>query len=570
MNNQRLAQLFYELADLQDILGIEWKPIAFRKAARNIETLNDDVADIFKKGGLKALEDIPGVGEAIAKKTVEFLEKGTFDEIEKTRKMLPEGIIGLMHIRGVGPKTVKVLYDKLKIHSVDQLEKAARSGKIRTLGGFGEKSEQDILESIEFMRKGDERVPLGKVLPLARTVLATISKVDGVEKAMIGGSVRRMRESCKDIDILVLSRQPGKVMDAFTSMPNVEKITGRGDTKSSVLLEEGLPVDVRVVPAKSFGAALQYFTGSKEHNVRLRQLALRKGFSLSEYGLFTVKGKKYVCGRTEEEVYKRIGAPFVPPEIRENAGEFDLRRSPDLIPYGSLKGDLHTHSIWSDGVTRPQAMVDAARDRGYEYIALTDHSVSEVQAHGMDAKRLLAYVKELRLLQKKNDDIDILIGSEVDIKPDGSLDYPDRLLGELDIVIASVHSSFRQDADVMTKRIVNALSNDHVTILGHPTTRLIGARPAIDFDADTVFQAAKDNDVLLEINGNPLRMDLTDTLCRKAKDIGCRFVVCTDSHHPDQLAFEELGIAVARRGWLDKKDVANTLPWKRFSRLVGI
>jgi DNA polymerase (family 10) len=356
-------------------------------------------------------------------------------------------------------------------------------------------------------------------------------------------------------------------MDAFTSMPDVVKITGKGETKSSVLLAEGLAADLRVLPQKSFGAALQYFTGSVEHNVRLRQLALKKGFTLSEYGLFTVKGKKYVCGRSEEEIYRKIGVPFVPPEIRENAGEFDLKKVPALIPYDSLKGDLHMHTKWSEGLASPEEMIEAARTRGYDYLGITDHSKSEIQAHGMEEKRLLQYVKALRKLQEKSD-VRVFISSEVDILSDGSLDYSDRLLEQLDIVVAAVHSGFKMDAKKMTQRLVKAISNEHVTILAHPTGRLINIRQPFSFDVDKVFQTAKDNDVLLEINANPPRLDLNDVLCRHAKNIGCRFVINTDAHHPDQLAFAEYGIATARRGWLEKEDVVNTLPLKKFEKAL--
>jgi len=569
MNNQQVAALFYEFADLLDILGVEWKPIAFRKAARNIETLEADVKTIYEKKGLAGLEEIPGVGKAIAEKTAEWLTTGRMKELEATRKKLPKGIVDLMKVRGVGPKTVKVLYKKLRIATIPQLEAAAKAGKIRKLEGFGEKSEQDMLEAIAFMRKGSERVSLGIALPLAREIEAALRKVKGVHDVMLGGSVRRRRETCKDIDVLVVADKAAPIMEAFTTLPNVVKITGKGDTKSGVLLAEGIPADLRVVPAKSFGAAVQYFSGSKEHNVHLRQLALKKGLTLNEYGLFTVKGKKYVCGRSEEEIYKRIGVPFVPPELRENSGEFGIKKIPRLIDYDALRGDLHMHTRHSDGTVTPEKMVEAAVAMGYEYIAITDHSVSEVQANGLDAKRLVKYLAEIRALQKKHDDIRIFVGSEVSIKPDGSLDYPDKLLKELDIVVASLHSSLTMEREKATKRVLRALSNDHVTIFGHPTGRVINGRPGIDFDTEKVFDAAKDNGVLLEINSQPRRLDLQDVLIRRAKDAGCRFIIDTDAHHPDHLRFAEYGIAMARRGWLEASDVANTLPLKKFEKLVG-
>jgi DNA polymerase (family 10) len=398
MNNQRLADLFYEMADLLDILSVEWKPIAYRKAARNIESLQEDVAVIYKKGGIRALEDIPGVGKAIAEKTVEFLETGRIKEIEQARKKLPGGIADLLSIRGIGPKTIKELYKKLHITSVAALEKAAKAGRISRLAGFGRKSEQDMLESIGFMRKGTGRALLGKALPLSREIEETLRKVNGVSQVITCGSVRRRKETCADIDILATSTKPKAVMDAFTSMPDVVKVTGKGGTKSSVLLAEGLASDLRVVEPKSFGAAVQYFTGNKDHNVRTRQVALKKGLTLNEYGLWTLKGHKYVCGKTEEEIYRRLGLPFVPPEMRENTGELELRKIPELIGYNDLKGDLHMHTVWSDGVNQPQQMVAMAEKLGYDYMAITDHSKSERQANGMDSKRFLRYISELRRL----------------------------------------------------------------------------------------------------------------------------------------------------------------------------
>lgn len=569
MNNAHIARLFYEMADLLDVLGVDWKPLAFRKAARNIEMLQDDLADVFKRGGLPALMEIPGVGDAIAKKILECLLKGTFDELEKTKKKLPGGIIDLMSIRGVGPKSVRVLYRELGVRSVTQLEKAARAGKVRKLEGFGVKSEKDILEGISLLRKGQERALLGVALPLARRIETLLRQVKGVEDVVIAGSVRRRKETCKDIDILVVAKDSAAVMEAFTTMPDVVKIEGKGPTKSSVVLDDGLGADLRVVPAKSMGAALQYFTGNKDHNVRLRQIALKQGLTLNEYGLFTLNGRKYVCGTTEEGIYKRLGIPFVPPEIRENSGEFDVKKAPALIPYDALKGDLHMHTFWSDGIGSPQDMLAAASRLGYDYIAITDHSKSEFQAHGMDEKRLLQYVRELRALSDKSG-IRLFVGSEVDIKKDGSLDYSDRFLKELDIVVAAVHSGFTMDEKTMTTRLLKALGNPHVTVLGHPTGRLINGREPFAFDHGKVFQAAKDNGVALEVNGHPVRLDLNDVLVRKAREIGCSFVIDSDAHHPDSLAHAEYGIATARRGWLDAKHVLNTLPRKRFEKAIGL
>jgi DNA polymerase (family 10) len=377
-----------------------------------------------------------------------------------------------------------------------------------------------------------------------------------------------MRETVKDIDILVVARNPKAVMDAFTSMPGVAAVTGKGETKSSVVLEQGLPVDVRVLLPKSFGAALQYFTGNKEHNVRTRQLALSKGLTLSEYGLFTVKGKRFVAGRTEQEIYKRLGLPYPAPELRENSGELDVKKLPAIVGYDALRGDLQTHTLWSDGTTSPAVMLNAAKAMGYDYCAITDHSASERQANGMDEKRFRRYIAELRQLQKKSRDCHLFVGSEVDILADGSLDYGKKLLDQLDIVVASIHSGFKMESAAMTKRIVKALESGSVHVFSHPTARLIGQREPIQFDLDAVCDAAKANNVLLEINASPLRLDLNDIMARHAAERGCSFIINTDSHHPDQLRFAELGIGVARRAWLEPRHIANTLPLRKFEKLL--
>jgi DNA polymerase (family 10) len=571
MNNQRLAAIFYDMADILDIQGIPWKPIAYRKAARNIETLKDDVADILKRGGIEELERIPGIGEAIAKKSKEFIDTGTIHEYERLRSKLPKGLTELMSVRGMGPKRTRILWKRLKITTVDQLEAACKSHRLQKLAGFGEKSEQDLLDSIALWHRGHERVSIGMALPIGREIASILRRVPGVQQVELGGSVRRMRETVKDIDILVVAKNAKSVLDAFTSMPGIAMVTGKGETKSSVVLEQGLPVDVRVLPPKSFGAALQYFTGNKEHNVRTRQIALSKGLTLSEYGLFTVKGKKFVAGRTEQEIYKRLGLPYPEPELRENSGELDVKKLPALVGYDALRGDLQTHTSWSDGNSSAAEMLDAASGMGYDYLAITDHSVSERQANGMDEKRFKRYLAELRKLQAKLDSahgIHLFVGSEVDILSDGSLDYSKKLLDQLDIVVASVHSGFKMESAAMTKRIVKALDSGSVHVLSHPTARLIGQREPIQFDLDAVCDAAKANKVLLEINASPLRLDLNDVMARHAAEQGCAFVISTDSHHPDQLRFAEFGIGVARRAWLEPRHIANTLPLKRFEKLL--
>jgi DNA polymerase (family 10) len=568
--NTAIADIFYEIADLLDMQGVQWKPRAYRNGARALESA-DDVEQTYRSGGRKALLDIAGIGEALADKIIEYLENGKIREYEKLTAKLPAGVHDMMHIMGVGPKKAWRLYKELSIKSVSELEKAAKAGKLQKLSGFGAKSEQDILRGIETLKKGHQRMPLGKAWTLCNDIVARLRRVPGVQKIEPSGSLRRRQETVGDIDVLVISTKPAAVMDAFATMPNVERILAKGPTKSAVLLREGLTADVRVLEPRSFGAALQYFTGNKEHNVAVRQLAIKKSYKLNEYGLF--KGTKYVAGKNEEDVYKKLGLRWIPPELRQNNGEIKAAQAgklPALIEYGSLKGDLHLHTRWSDGTNTTEEMVRAAIRQGYEYVAITDHSKSEYIAHGMDEKRLAKYVTEISKLKKKYaGDIVVLAGSEVDILADGKLDYATKYLDLLDWVVASVHSRFKQPRDEMTKRILAALSNDHVNALGHPTGRLINEREPYDADMAQVILAAKDNNVALEVNSSPARLDLKDAHIRAAVEAGAKLVISTDAHHENQLSFTTFGIAQARRGWATAQDVLNTLPWKKFEKYMN-
>ena len=421
--NSEIADLFYEAADYLEMQNVDWKPMAYRKAARALETLSEPVEKVYQRGGVKALMEIPGVGQGLAMKIEEFLKTGKVKELTKLLKKIPKGVEEMMHVPGLGPKKVMNLYKKLGITSLNKLKEAATVGKLRKLSGFGLKSEQDILRGLEILKRGAERALLGTALPVAREFAERLSRVSGVEKAEPAGSLRRMQETVGDIDILVISTKPGKVMDFFTTMPEVRTILAKGQTKSTVILNNGVQADVRVLDEKSFGAALQYFTGNKDHNIALRQMAIKKGYKLSEYGLF--RKDRYVCGRTEKEIYAKLGLPYIEPELRENHGEIEAALKgilPDLISYNALVGDLHTHTKWSDGLHTIEQMARAAENRGYKYVAITDHSKSTHVANGMDEKRLSKYLKEIELVQKKVD-IRILKGSEVDILPDGSLDF---------------------------------------------------------------------------------------------------------------------------------------------------
>lgn len=571
MKNVQIAEIFSEIADLLEMQGVEWKPRAYRNAARSIEAA-EDVERTYKEGGRKALLELAGIGDALADKIIEYLKTGKIREYEKLTKKLPAGVHGMMHIMGVGPKKAWRLYKELRIKSVAELEKAARAGRLQKLSGFGAKSEQEVLKGIATLKRGQERMLLGKAVPLANEVVARLKKLKEVKMIEPAGSLRRMQETIGDIDVLVISANAEKVMDAFTTMPNVERVLAKGPTKSAVVLKEGVNADCRVLQPNSFGAALQYFTGNKEHNVSMRQLAIRKGFKLNEYGVF--RGSKQIAGKTEEGVYKALGLRWIPPELRQNTGEIEAAKAnklPDIIPYDSIRGDLHTHSVWSDGANTTDEMVQAAIKMGYEYIALTDHSKSEYVAHGMDEKRLVKYIAEVNKLKKKYaGKIHVLAGSEVSILADGKLDYADKYLAQLDWVVASVHSRFKQPRAEMTARITAAMSNERVNALGHPTGRLIGSREPYEADMDEIFAAAKANKVALEINASPERLDLKDAHVRAGVEQDVCFVINTDAHHVSQLRFMPFGIAQARRGWAEAKRVLNTLPWKRFSRIEGL
>ncbi|MBI4146183.1 DNA polymerase/3'-5' exonuclease PolX [Candidatus Woesearchaeota archaeon] len=567
-SNKEIANMFFEMADVLEMKGVDWKPNAYRKAARSLESLELPVEQVYAESGVKGLREIPGVGEGLAKKIEEFLKTGMMKEFDELINSIPRGVEEMMHVPGLGPKKVMRLFKELKIRNVQDLERAAREGRLSKLPGFGEKSEQDVLRGLGLLKQGSERKLLSIALPLAREFAQRLSRVNGVIRAEPAGSVRRLKETIGDIDILVISKNSERVMDFFTGMPEVQTILAKGQTKSTVILKDGLQADVRVLEEKSFGAALQYFTGSKEHNVALRQLAIKKGFKLSEYGLF--RKDKYVCGRSEEEVYSKLGLKLVPPELRENSGEIvaaQKNKLPKLLSFDAMKGDLHMHSNWSDGLHSIEQMARAAQSRGYKYIAITDHSKSERIANGMDEKRLKSYLKEIDKVQEKVD-IQILKGAEVDILPDGSLDFADNVLKELDIVLAAVHSRFKSSREEMTKRILKALDNKYVNILVHPTGRLINQREPYQLDLEKVMTKAKEQGIALELDCYPTRLDLKDSHVRMAIERGCKISIDTDSHATDHLRHMELGIAQARRGWAGVKDVINAWPLKKLERFL--
>lgn len=574
MVNQELSKIFLEIASFLDALEVEFKPAAYRRAALAIEGLEEDAADIYKRGGLKELEDIPGVGISIAQKIEEYISSGKIDYHEELKRQLPVDLTELTSVQGIGPRRAKMLFRELKIKNLEDLEKAAREHKIAELEGFGETSEKNILQGIEFRKNSRGRFLLGEALPLAEEILGRLSGIKEVETADAVGSLRRRKETIGDIDILAIvkpaagAKGAAAVMDFFTTMPGVEKIWGKGDTKSAVRMAGGFNVDLRVLPPESYGAAKQYFTGSKEHNIAVRRLAQERGLKLSEYGLF--KGAKFVAGRNEKEIYEYLGMEYVEPELRENAGEVEaalVKKLPRLVGYGDLLGDLHCHSDWDGGQNSIEEIVESAKRRGYHYVGIADHTKFLRIENGLDEKRLAernAYIDKLnRLLEKDGGDFHILKGCEANIMPDGSIDIDDKALAQLDFVIAGVHSSFSLDKEKMTRRLIKAMENPNVDIISHPTGRLLMRRAEYQIDFEAVCAAAKRTGTILEINSYPDRLDLNDQHIRYAKEQGVLMAINTDAHQTGQMRFAEYGIAQARRGWAEKPDIINTYPFKK-------
>jgi DNA polymerase (family 10) len=559
MKNQELAKIFYEIAYFLEMEGIKFKPYAYEKAALTLEGLEKDVEEIYKKEGFEGLKKIPGIGESIAKKIEEYLKTGKIQYYEDYKKKYPINLDELMEIEGLGPKRMKVLYEKLGIKSLNDLEEAIKAHKIARLPGFGEKTEKNILEAIEFAKRSKGRFLLGEILPRVKEIYEKLKSLKEVEKIEVVGSIRRMKETIGDVDFLVISKNPGPVMDFFVSLPGVIKVWGKGTTKASVRMKEGFDMDIRVLPRNSFGAALQYFTGSKEHNIALRKIAIEKGMKLSEYGLF--KGSKMIAGEFEEEIYQKLGLDWIPPELREDRGEIEaaiLHKLPKLIDYKDIKGDLHVHSKWDGGKNSIEEIAEYAIKMGYEYVGIADHTKFLKIEHGLDEKRLRERNKEIdKLNQKFKGKIRILKGCEANILPDGKIDIDDECLKEQDFVIAGVHSKFKMTKEEMTERIIRAMKNPNVDIISHPTGRLIQKREEYEIDFDKILRVAKETGTILEINSYPERLDLNDINIKKAKEMGVKMVINTDAHHVDQMRFIELGIAQARRGWAEKEDIIN-------------
>lgn len=567
MNNKQLAGVFTLIANLLEIKGeIIYKTLAYRKAAESLDTLGREAGEYWKEG---KLADIPGVGKAIAEKIDELLSTGRLEFLEKLKKEVPESLAGWLQVPSLGPKKIALIWKTLNITTLPELEAAAKAGKLKDLPGMGAKSETAILEGIASLSRRSGRLPLGKAYPLAQEMIKVLKSVKGVVDAQPAGSLRRMRSTVGDLDILVAAKDSKAVMEAFINLKGVERVLGKGDTKASIEFFDGVRAQVWVHPPEKFGTALQYATGSKDHNVKLRQIALDKGLSLSEHALAKVNGKGEILCATEEEVYKTLGLQYVPPEMREDRGEVEAAKAnklPKLIQLKDIKSDLHMHSTYSDGKL---SMLDMAREaikRGLKVIAFTDHSVSLGVANGLSIERHKQQAAEIKKIQKQfGDEILILHGSEVEIKADGLLDYPDEFLASLDLVVASLHSSLRQPREKVTQRLLNAIRNPHVDIIGHPTGREIPDREGADLDMDAIFQAAAESGVALEINAHPSRLDLDDAFARRAKDLGVLLSINTDAHSDDGFDVLHYGIATARRAWLEPKDVINTWAPKKLT-----
>ncbi|MBP1909789.1 DNA polymerase/3'-5' exonuclease PolX [Methanolobus bombayensis] len=573
MDNIRIAEKFNHMAKILEFKGeSQFKTRAYTNAARTIKGLDEELLVLHKEG---TIENIPGIGKILSSKIVEMLETGTFEAYERTKDEIPAGIIEIMNIPGIGPKTARLFYKKLGVQTLDELSRAAREHRIRRLPRMGEKQEEKILRSIVRQKKDKDhgRHPFVLAKDIAAEIRDFLDLSPDIEKVAIAGSLRRKQDTIGDIDIIAISEEPKKAISYFTGMEKVEEVLESGTTKASIIYPGNYHVDLRVVNRDSYGSMLQYFTGSKEHNIHLRKLALSKGYSLNEYGLTDEKTGELTKFSSEENLYNELGLGYLPPELREDRGEVEtsLRgKLPRLIERKDIKGDFHVHSNWSDGANTMEELAEAAIQKGYEYIAITDHSYSTGVANGLSDKRLLEHIDAIDKLNEKYNDIRILSGTECDIKANGKLDYSNDLLEQLDIVIVAVHAGLDQDRKKITKRIVSALENEHVDIMAHPTGRKFGKRPPYDMDMETIIQAAKDNEKVLEINSSPWRLDLNDVNAKKAKEHGVMLAINTDTHiidHMDNIAY---GINIARRAWIESDDVLNTMKLKKICSRLGI
>jgi DNA polymerase (family 10) len=567
MKNAEVARILEEIAAMLEAEGVEWKPNAYRRAALTIATLSEDIEEVYKQGRLR---ELPGVGESIAQKIEEYLKTGRIKYYEELKQKYPIDFSSFSKIEGLGPKTIVKLYKFLKVKNLEDLKKAIQEHKLKDLPGFGEKSEEKIRKSIELYEQTPQRQLLGFVLPEAETLKRKMEQSGFVERVEIVGSIRRMKETIGDIDILTIVKpnvDPMKVMDFFVSLPEIKEVEVKGPAKTSVALKIGLDCDLRVFEEKSFGAAMLYFTGSKQHNIELRKIAIKKGYKLNEYGLF--KGNKFVAGKSEEEIYEKLGLQYIPPEMREVRGEIELalkNKLPKIVEYNEIKGDLHIHSKYSDGAASIKEIAEYAKKLGYEYIAITDHSSNLKIAHGLANEQYKKQFKEIEKVEKEVG-IRIFKSGEVDILKDGSLDVSKEVAKEMDFVIGAVHSNFSMSKEEMTNRVIKALRSKLVTVLAHPTGKLLNQRPPYEIDLEKIFEVAKEEGVAMEINSFPDRLDLNSENIMLARKFGItNFSIGTDSHRLDHLLFMRLGIGTARRGWCTKQEILNTLSAKELEK----
>lgn len=572
MRNREVVEIFNRIADMLAIRGDQiHRILAYRKAAESIDALSRDINLVYAEG---KLTDIPGIGSTLAAKLEEMLTTGRLEFYDKLAAEIPPSLVEMLRIEGLGPKRVKQIYDVLGIKTLEELIVAARAGKLRDLPGMGAKTEANISAAIEALaRHGDSRTPLGVAWPIAQEILAALGQVPGVTKAAVAGSLRRMKETIGDIDLLVAADSPDAVMDRFGTLDVVESVAARGPTKSRVVLLNGLGVDLRVLPAQRWGTLLAYFTGSQAHNVKIRELALKKGLSLNEHAFTPVDGGLEILCQTEEEVYERLGLPFIRPVLREDRGEIEAAlagRLPELVIEDAIVSDLHLHTTWSDGTRSVLEMARAAKASGLQAIVITDHSVSLGVARGLSVERLREQATEVRQAgEAMGPGFRVLHGTEMEIRADGTLDFADEVLEQLDFVIASLHTSLGQPREQVTHRMLNAIRNPHVDMIAHPTGRLLPDRAGADLDMDMILQAAAETGTILEVNANPQRLDLRDVDIRQAIELGVKIAINTDAHRPEDYNNRHFGVATAQRGWARNEDVVNTWPIEDLLAFIG-
>jgi DNA polymerase (family 10) len=571
MKNTAIAKVFQDMADLLELKGENvFKIRAYQRAARTFEHLPKEIEVMLQEG--EDLQAIPGVGEAIAKKTIELVNTGKLRIYEELKAEFPEGITTLLEIPGIGPKTANKLSTELGIKSADELEQAIKDGRVAKMFRLGDKTAENILQQIQALRRKDQRIPIGEALPVVDEIFDALRPLPGVKNLTAAGSLRRFRETVGDIDLMGTADNPEEVINAFVALPQVREVLAKGPTKASVILPGGLQADLRMVEHDSFGSLLQYFTGSKQHNVTLRTREQKKGLKLSEYGITDTSTDKLEKFATEEKFYRRLGLQYIPPEIREDQGEIELAEKgkiPKLVELSDIKGDFHVHTDWSDGHDSLEAMAQAAKALGYQYLAITEHSAGRGIAHGLNEERLRQQIDEIKRLNQQLEGIRILTGIEVDIRANGSIDLPDEILADLDIVIAAIHSAMSQSEDQITRRILGAIENPHVDVIAHPTCRILGEREPVAIDLEAVFRAAVKYNKALEINAMPSRLDLKDIHVYRARELGVKLIMGTDAHSVAHLGFMRFGVGVARRGWCQAKDILNTRPLEDILAFLG-